>query len=206
MKTTCAGIILSGGQNTRMGGRNKAFLRLGDRYFLNWIIDTLSNVCCELILATREPYLYGEWNLKIVEDILQVRSPLSGLHVGLVNMQADYAFCTSCDTPLLKKEVVQALIDEIEPRYDVIVPTSSTYYQPMCAIYSKRCIPFIEKQLNLGDLKADHLYEKIKLKEIPYERFEAIDPDLKSFFNVNTPEDIYTVARMLKRTEQRKIL
>ena len=206
MKTTCAGIILSGGQNTRMGGRNKAFLRLGDRYFLNWIIDTLSNVCCELILATREPYLYGEWNLKIVEDILQVRSPLSGLHVGLVNMQADYAFCTSCDTPLLKKEVVQALIDEIEPRYDVIVPTSSTYYQPMCAIYSKRCIPFIEKQLNLGDLKADHLYEKIKLKEIPYERFEAIDPDLKSFFNANTPEDIYTVARMLKRTEQRKIL
>jgi len=201
MKTTCAGIILSGGQNTRMGGRNKAFLRLGDRYFLDWIINTLSNACCELILATREPYLYREWDLKIVADILQVCSPLSGLHVGLVNMQADYAFCTSCDTPLLKKEVVQILIDEIEPRYDVIVLSSGTYYQPMCAVYSKRCIPFIEKQLNLGDLKADHLYEKIKLKEIPYERFEAIDPDLKSFFNVNTPEDIYSAARLLKRTE-----
>lgn len=205
MKPTCAGIILSGGQNTRMGGRNKAFLRLEDRYFLDWIINTLSNACCELILATREPYLYSEWDLKIVEDIFKVRSPLTGLHAGLVNMLADYAFCTSCDTPLLKKEIVQVLIDEIEPGYDVIVPVSDTYYQPMCAVYSKKCIPFIEKQLNLGDLKADHLYEKIKLKEIPYERFEAIDPDLKSFFNVNTPEDIYSAGRLLKRTEQIKV-
>ncbi|MDH3566660.1 MAG: molybdenum cofactor guanylyltransferase [Desulfobacteraceae bacterium] len=205
MKTTCAGIILSGGQNTRMGGRNKAFLRLEDRYFLDWIINTLSNACCDLILATREPYLYSEWDLKIVEDIFKVRSPLTGLHAGLVNMLADYAFCTSCDTPLLKKEIVQVLIDEIEPGYDVIVPVSDTYYQPMCAVYSKKCIPFIEKQLNLGDLKADHLYEKIKLKEIPYERFEAIDPDLKSFFNVNTPEDIYSAGRLLKRTEQIKV-
>jgi molybdopterin-guanine dinucleotide biosynthesis protein A len=184
MKKTCAGIILSGGQNIRMGGRNKAFLRLGGRYFLDWIIDTLSNACFELLLATREPAL---------------------LENGLVNMQADYALCTSCDTPLLRSEVVQVLIDEIESEYDVIVPASGTYYQPMCAVYSRRCIPFIEKQLNLGDLKTDHLYEKIKLKEIPYERFEAIDPDLKSFFNVNTTEDLNLANRLLKQTEQRTV-
>jgi molybdopterin-guanine dinucleotide biosynthesis protein A len=203
MKTTCAGIILSGGQNARMGGRNKAFLRLGGLYFLDWIINTLSNACCELLLATREPALYSEWELKIVEDILQVRSPLTGLHAGLANIQADYAFCTSCDTPLLKSEIVQLLIDSIEPGYDVIVPASGTYYQPTCAVYSRRCIPFIEKQLNLGDLKTDHLYAKIKLKEIPYERFEAIDPNLKSFFNVNTPEDIRSAARLLRHKKQR---
>jgi len=205
MKKTSAGIILSGGQNIRMGGRNKAFLRLGGRYFLDWIIDTLSHDCFELLLATREPALYRERDLIVVEDIFQVRSPLTGLHAGLVNMQADYAFCTSCDTPLLKSEIVQLLIDEIEPGYDVIVPASDTYYQPMCAVYSRRCIPFIEKQLNLGDLKTDNLYAKIKLKEIPYERFEAIDPDLKSFFNVNTPEDIRLAARLLKQTEQRTL-
>ena len=205
MKKTCAGIILSGGQNIRMGGRNKAFLRLGGRYFLDWIIDTLSNACFELLLATREPALYREWRLKIVEDILQASSPLTGLHAGLVNMQADYAFCTSCDTPLLRSEVVQVLIDEIESGYDVIVPASGTYYQPMCAVYSRRCIPFIEKQLNLGELKTDHLYEKIILKEIPYERFEAIDPDLKSFFNLNTPEDLNLANRLLKQTEQRTV-
>jgi len=65
MKKPCAGIILSGGQNIRMGGRNKAFLRLGGRYFLDWIIDTLSNACFELLLATREPALYREWGLTV---------------------------------------------------------------------------------------------------------------------------------------------
>ncbi|UCD89404.1 MAG: molybdenum cofactor guanylyltransferase [Desulfobacterales bacterium] len=199
MKTTCAGIILAGGQNIRMGGRNKAFLRLGGRYFLDRIIDTLSNACCELLLATREPALYSERDLIVVEDILQVRSPLTGIHAGLVNMQADYAFCTSCDTPLLKNEIVQILIDEIEPGYDVIIPASGTYYQPTCAVYARRCIPFIEEQLNLGDLKTDHLYEKIELKKIPYAKFEAVDPELSSFFNVNTPEDIYLANRLLRQ-------
>ena len=198
MRTTCAGIILSGGQNIRMGGKNKAFLRLGGRYFIDWIIDSLSNVCVELLLATREPTLYNEMGLKVVEDILQARSPLTGLHAGLVNTRANYAFCTSCDTPLLKSEIVQLLIDEIELGYDVIVPNSGTFFQPMCAVYSRRCIPFIEKQINIGDLKVDHLYEKIRLKKIPYERFKAIDPDLRSFFNVNTPEDIHLAFRLLK--------
>ena len=73
----------------------------------------------------------------------------------------------------------------------------------MCAVYSKRCIPFIERQLNSGDLKADHLYEQIKLKKVPYERLETIDPELKSFFNVNTPEDIRVADRLLKNAEQR---
>jgi molybdopterin-guanine dinucleotide biosynthesis protein A len=203
MKTTCAGIILSGGRNTRMGGINKAFLRLCGRYYLDWIIDTLSGTCSELLLVTREPVLYRDWDLEIVQDIFQFRSPLTGLHAGLVNMQADYAFCTSCDTPLLESEIVQVLIDEIEFEYDVIVPASGTYYQPLCAIYSKRCIPFIEEQLSFGNLKADHLYKKIKLKEIPYERFEAIDPDLNSFFNVNTPEDIHSADRLLRQKKQR---
>ena len=188
-----------------MGGRNKSFLLLGGRYFLNWIIDSLSNVCAALLLATREPSLYSGIGLKVVEDILQERSPLAGLHAGLVNMQADYAFCTSCDTPLLKSEIVRLLVDEVEPGYDVIVPASGSFFQPMCAVYSRRCIPFIEKQINIGDLKVDHLYEKIRLKKIPYERFKAIDHDLRSFFNVNTPEDMHLAFRLLKQT-QRKAL
>jgi molybdopterin-guanine dinucleotide biosynthesis protein A len=69
----------------------------------------------------------------------------------------------------------------------------------MCAVYSRRCIPFIEKQLNVGDLKTDHLYEQIRIKKIPYERFGAIDPDLTSFFNVNTPEDIRSANRLLDK-------
>jgi len=197
MNIPCAGIILSGGLNTRMGGRNKAFLHLGGKYFLDRIYDVISASFTECLLVTREPGLYRKWNLNIVEDILSVRSPLTGIHAGLVNTNAEYAFCTSCDTPLLKKETIKVLIRAIEPGFDVIVPASVSYFQPLCAIYSKRCIPLIEEQLRQKNLKADHLFDKIRLKQIPYERFEVFDPGLTSFFNVNTMEDLHRANQLI---------
>jgi molybdopterin-guanine dinucleotide biosynthesis protein A len=197
MDIPCAGIILSGGLNTRMGGRNKAFLRLSGKFFLDRIYDTLPESFTECLLVTREPELYSKWNLKIVEDILSVRSPLTGIHAGLVNTKAEYAFCTSCDTPLLKKETIRVLIDAIELEYDVIVPASGSFFQPLCAIYSRRCIPLIEDQLRQGNLKTDHLFDKTKLKKIPYERFEEFDSGLNSFFNVNTMEDLHRANQLI---------
>ena len=81
------------------------------------------------------------------------------------------------------------LIEEIEPAADIIVPYSGIYYQPLCAVYSKRCIPFIEAQLRDGDLKVDNLFTGVRIKTVPYETFQAVDKDLLSFFNVNSPED-----------------
>ncbi len=193
----CDAIILAGGLNTRMGGRNKAFLRLGNRSFLERIVDTLS--CCTdtQILSTREPEVYKKWDLEIVSDRFEFRSPLAGIHAGLVHMRAEYAFCTGCDAPLLKREVVQLLVDAIEPGVDVVVPFSGTYYQPLCAIYSKRCVPIIEEQLIKGDLKTDRLFDRVVLHTIPYETLQTVDPDLMSFFNVNTLQDLDTATQML---------
>ena len=206
MSANCIGIILTGGLNTRMGGRNKAFLRLGKRYFLDCIVRTLG--CCvdELLLATREPNIYQRWGLETVRDIFDVQSPLSGLHAGLVHMEAEYAFCSSCDSPLLRVEVVQILIDSIRTGYDVVVPASGTYYQPLCAVYSKRCIPVIEEQLASGDRKIDHLFKRVVVKKIPYRIFRKVDPNLHSFFNVNTPADLDTVVRIGTRQVEGTLL
>ena len=192
----CAGIILSGGLNTRMGGRNKAFLNLDGRSFLDRIIASLEACFQEILIVTREPDLYVDWPARVVTDILDARSPLTGIHAGLARMNSDFAFVTSCDTPLLTKEVIEVIVREIAPDTDVITPVEGTYYQPMCAVYSRRCAPVIEKLLGRHELKVDRLYAQVHLKTIPYERFRAVDPSLRSFFNVNTPEDLQTARRM----------
>lgn len=199
LSVSCAGIILSGGLNTRMGGRNKAFLDLDGRCFLDRIIASLEACFREILIVTREPDLYVDRPAGVVEDILEARSPLTGIHAGLTRMNGDFAFVTSCDTPLLTKEVIEVLVQEIAPDTDVITPTDGTYYQPMCAVYSRRCAPVIEKMLGRRELKVDRLYAQMNLKTIPYERFRAVDPMLESFFNVNTPEDLATARRMCAR-------
>ena len=194
---TCAGIILSGGLNTRMQGRNKALLQLGDRRVLDRIAGVVNACCNPCTIVTREPSLYLDWDIEIAQDIFDVRSPLTGIHAGLYFMDTDFAFVTSCDTPLLKKEVIEVLMGEIEPAIDVVVPFQGSFFQPMCAIYSRRCTPIIEQMLQNRKLKVDLLYERVRVKKVPYERFEAVDPHLHSFFNVNTPDDLETARRLI---------
>ena len=196
-KIDCTGIILSGGLNTRMQGRNKALLELGGRCILDRILDAVTACCSRCMIVTREPALYLEWEVEIMRDMFDVRSALTGIHAGLTMMTTDFAFVTSCDTPLLKKEVIQMLMEEMKPNVDVIVPRQETFYQPMCAIYSARCAPVIEQMLQRQQLKVDRLYDRVKTKAIPYERFKSADPNLNSFFNVNTPEELETARRLI---------
>jgi molybdenum cofactor guanylyltransferase len=185
-----AGIILSGGLNTRMEGRNKAFLTIDGQTFMDRIAATLSACCDEMLLVTREPERYADRNLRVVTDILTARSALTGIHAGLVHMQADYGLCVGCDTPLIKKGVLRMLMEATDPQMDIVVPASGSYFQPLCAVYAKRCAPAIEDQLRKGDFKIAHLFAEMKVKKIPYTRFRAVDDKLVSFFNINTEDDL----------------
>ena len=197
MKKICTGIILSGGLNSRMGGRNKALLELGGRSFLSRIVTALEKCFDQLLLVTRQPQCYLDYPVQVVEDIFTLRTPLSGIHAGLLSMDTDYGFCISCDTPLLKTELVQILISEIDINFDIVVPSSGSYFQPLCTVYSKRCVPIIEDQLQRGYIKTDGIYDRLRVKKIPYHRLQKGDPQLASFFNVNTPEDLLTAEKIL---------
>ena len=53
--------------------------------------------------------------------------------------------------PFLKSEMIQLLISNLERQWDVIVPVTREGYQPLCAIYSKRCLKTIEEQTATGE-------------------------------------------------------
>lgn len=185
---TCSAVILSGGRNSRMGGRNKAFLKVGGRTILDRIVDTLGKHFKEMLLVTRNPDLYRKFPVQLVEDIYASRSSLTGIHAGLKQAQSDFAFVVPCDAPFLKSALIAALLDEIEPDVDVIVPEFNDHYEPLCAIYSKRCIPFIEDQLDRGDLKIINFFDKVNLRTLSIDNLKKADSRLLTFFNVNTPE------------------
>lgn len=184
----CSAVILAGGLNSRMGGRNKALLTIGGKRIIDCIVEALEPLFSEILLVTRLPDLYRDTSLRVVEDLLEVRSSLTGIHAGLTHSRADHIFVVPCDTPFLQTALIRAILDEVEPQYDVVIPRCGEFYQPLCAVYSKRCLAFIEEMLNQGDLKIIHLFDKINLKEIPMKKLIQADPEERSFINVNTPE------------------
>ena len=180
-----------------MGGKNKAFLSVGNHTIIDRLYNTLQGLFDEVLLVTNDPIQYLSWDLTIVTDLFPIRSALTGIHAGLFHASSPHVFITACDTPFLKKDLIETLLEELETKWDVIIPVTQEGNQPLCAIYSKRCIKPIERQLINEDPKILKFFPKVKVKEIQEAQLRSADPHLISFFNINTPEDFTTSKKML---------
>jgi len=190
MKNPCTGIILAGGENKRFNGSQKAFIRISGKSIIAHIIKAFNTLFDEIIVVTNSPVPYLKWNVQIVKDIYPMRSSLTGIHAGLFYSQTPYAFIAACDTPFIQPALVKHILHTIQPKYDVIIPQTQAGLEPLCAVYSKRCLPFIQRMMTQNLLKIQTFFNKVPVKTLSEKVLRDIDPDLISFFNINTPEDL----------------
>jgi len=204
MTIPCTGVILSGGLNTRFNGENKAFISVGGRRILDRLLDVFSVLFDEIILVTNHPESFLQWELTIVTDIFDLRSSLTGIHTGLFYSNNPYAFFSACDTPFLKKELVEVLVKQIEQKIDIIMPETDAGFEPLCAIYSKRCLKPAEDHLKANKVKIQWAFRSNRIKNIPENQLRTVDPELRSFFNINTPEDLARAEEMVAEDRSQK--
>jgi molybdopterin-guanine dinucleotide biosynthesis protein A len=198
MKPSVTGVILAGGQNTRFSGTNKALIRVGEKSILDRIYAVFSDLFKEIILVTNDPIQYLEWDLNIVTDLFPIRSSLTGIHAGLFYITTPYAFFAACDIPFLKKGLVQTMLDRIEPGVDIVIPETSKGFEPLCAVYSKKCLQIIERQLVKRELKIRKIFQKVRVKKVSETILRENDPDLVSFCNINTYGDLARAEQIAK--------
>jgi molybdenum cofactor guanylyltransferase len=198
-KIPCTGVILSGGLSTRYDGTEKALLQVGGIRLLDRIYDIYTELFEEIILVTNNPQKFLEWDLLIVPDLFPIRSSLTGIHAGLFFMTNPFAFISACDTPFLKKEVVETVIGKIESEIDIVMPETSAGLEPLCAAYSKRCLEPAQQHLEQEKLKVIKAFRKSRIKTISEKVLRKKDPDLQSFFNINTPDDLKCAEEMIQK-------
>lgn len=196
----CSGVILAGGLSTRFSGRNKAFIEIGGIRILDRLNALYRKLFDEIILVTNHPHLYVDWDMTIVTDIFQVRSSLTGVHAGLHAATHPHAFFAACDTPFLNAGLVAELLRRIEPRFDVVIPKTREGFEPLCAVYSKRCLIPMERSILKGDFKIARLFNKLKVRTLSEKVVQMHDPEKISFFNINRPED-FEKAQAIHRAE-----
>lgn len=199
MHSSCTGVILAGGLNSRFSGANKAFMEIGNKRILDHIYDLFNGLFEEIILVTNDPEKYLDWNMKIVTDIYSSRSSLTGIHAGLFYATGSHAFITACDTPFLKKELIETILSAVEPQTDIIIPETSSGIEPLCAVYSKRCLKHIENQLQKQEYKIQKFFNKVHVVKIPEDELKTKDPELTSFFNVNNPSSLEKAKEIKKQ-------
>ena len=194
-----AAIVLVGGRSSRMG-QPKAALDFGGMPLLTRIVVELKRRFDEIVIVAA-PASEGQPRieipgLKIVHDETAFAGPLDALRRGLNALEHTVAFVCSCDLPLLNSDVAAELVAMLDD-FDAVIPEVGGKLQPLHAVYRKRCANAIESLAASGEkrLTAGRQCDQ-REKSRRRRSAERFDPQLRSFFNVNTPEDYQRALKL----------
>jgi len=188
------GIILAGGKAGRMGGINKAFIEVGGERLIDRTMRVYRPLFGEIIISTNSPLEYLEFDARLITDIYRGKGPLGGIHAGLLHATCEHAFVSACDMPFLSEAFIRHMIERAAG-YDLVVPVTANGFESLHAIYSRKCLPVIESQIERGELKVSHLFKKFKTLEIPVDEIRRFDPEGRLFANLNRPGDLNLIPR-----------
>lgn len=186
------GIILSGGRNTRMG-ENKAFLKVNGERLIDRTVRLFKAAFKQVIIVTASPLDYLDQPAAIVTDILPDKGALGGIYTGLFYTLGEHAFVAACDMPFLNLDFLKYMVSQA-PGYDIVVPQTPEGFQPLHAVYARRCLPVIRGLLEKDHLKITGFYPGHRLLTIPPETIRPFDPEGRMFLNLNTPADLRDLA------------
>lgn len=199
MKDKSTGVILAGGRNSRLPGEKKGLRKIGGKMIIDRIYQKLSSVVDEIIIVTNEPGEFSKMDGMIVSDINPSRCALAGVHAGIYYATYDKVFISACDTPFIRKDIVEYILSFADGKNDVVIPEGEGGLEALLAVYSKACLPLIEKNLKNNVFMIKKFYAKNRVKIIPLEKLKELDPLMDSFFNINTPEDIAKANIMVNK-------
>ena len=192
------GIILAGGLSRRLG-RDKAVEPIEGQPLVGRVMDALSGITDELVVVVNTPQRGRELPLRdsavVAVDIYPNAGSLGGIFTGLSSASNQWGIVVACDMPFLNLDLLSYLLSFRES-HDAVVPVLDDRPEPTHAAYSKVCLPAIEARLEADDLKIARFFDDVRVKYVSQRRVEEIDPDRRSFFNVNTEGDLAR-ARLL---------
>jgi len=188
---TVGGIVLCGGQSTRMGSP-KALLPFGSETMLQRVVRLLGAIVSPIVVVAAAgqdlPALPS--TVIVTRDEREARGPLEGLRAGLKALPetVDAAYITSCDVPLLVPAFVRRMIDLLGDD-DVSVMEIDGFAHPLSAVYRRRALPEVEALLAADRLRPVFLFEAVRTRRVQTSEMTSVDPQLLTLRNLNTPQD-----------------
>ena len=183
------GIVLAGGASRRMG-RDKAFLEMDGRPLIGLVIECMAQVCAEVLVVAGDVRPYAGLGVRVAEDRFRGVGVLGGLHAGLDAATHELALVVGCDMPFLDTDLLRAFASWAEG-FDVAVlrHADGEQVEPLHAAYRRTSLPAIEAVIRAGRRRIISFFPQVRVRYVTLAEVIPFDPDLRSFRNVNTPEE-----------------
>ncbi len=194
-------IILAGGRSSRMG-KNKAFLVIDQISMIERQIQELTRRFAPIIIVSGQPELYDALGVEVYQDEFPGYGPLAGIQAGLKAAPTEEIFVIPCDMPFVDADLGTQMLRNLGEADGIALQTPGGI-EPLCAIYTKRCLPAIETFLRTGGRKVVDFYPHVNMKYLPAQNLSLREPLQELLYNVNTPQD-YAQARVMREGKQRE--
>lgn len=197
-------IVLVGGKSKRMK-ENKALMTLGDKPLLLHVIEKVLGLTYEIKVVIgkngelKKYYSILPSTVVLLKDYVEGMGPLAGMLTGMQHMRAEYALVLPCDSPFIKREVLKYLLSMAQGVDAVIPRWPNGYLEPLHAVYKvSSTILATETALGRGKLFIMDMIKQLDdLVYVDIDIIKKLDPELVTFFNINSQEDFKTAEDLI---------
>ncbi len=170
-------------------GTDKAFLMFRGKPLVEHSLTVMRQVCAS-VAVVGDPNKFSRY-APCVADVFPGCGPLGGIHAGLRQSSSELNLFLAVDMPFVPSDLLAFLLANAEQSDAVVVvPRTSRGLQPLCAIYRRSFAETAEAFLRAGKYKIDAAFAGLPVRAIGEAELAAHGFSERSFFNVNTPEDL----------------
>jgi len=187
VKARVSGIVLAGGQGSRMGGVDKGLQPFRGKPMVAHVIERLAPQVDELLInANRNPDDYARFGHRVIADeIPGFAGPLAGFERGLAHASGELVATVPCDSPFLPADLVARLRTQLESTdAELAVARTGDQPHPVFTLMRRDVLPSLQRFLGSGQRKIDRWYGELRVAEV------AFDDEADAFLNINTRDEL----------------
>ena len=181
------GVVLAGGQGSRMGGVDKGLQEFRGKPMAAHAVERLAPQVDELLInANRNPDDYARFGHRVIADeIAGFAGPLAGFERGLAHASGELVATVPCDSPFLPADLIARLRTQLESTdAELAVARTGDQPHPVFTLMRRDVLPSLQRFLGSGQRKIDRWYGDLRVAEV------AFDDEADAFLNINTRDEL----------------
>jgi molybdopterin-guanine dinucleotide biosynthesis protein A len=187
------GAVLAGGRARRFGGFDKTEIRLGPDRLRDRLVRLLEGFCDEVLISSNT--LTEKAGVRVVPDQKTGQGPLGAIASCLAAARHPWLLVVAGDMPFIAAPALIHLWQERE-KADIVIPRSPDGLQPLAALYHRRCLPAVTRQLAAKNYKIKDFFPAVRVRTVLCTDHPGLYPET-AFLNINSPDDLARADRIL---------
>ena len=190
-------VIQAGGQSRRMRQDKGLVLFLGQP-LISRLVERLRPLAAELLVTTNQPADYAFLGVPLFSDLVLERGALGGLYTALCAASLPYVAVVACDMPFINPALLEAQYERLlSSQSDISILHTDEGLEPFHAVFRRKtCLPYILQSLDEDKWRVDAWFSQVKIHLFRIDDIHRYDPELLSFWNVNTPEELHQAEHL----------